>query len=588
MNAMRRPIYLVFVLVFLTVLHASSEELTPDEAFVWSVTGPAETLRPGDEAEIVATLTIAEDHYVYRDSVSVTVNDPGGLQVDTPVYPEPKIKFDKFENKELPVYESGDVIIRVPITITESAPSGEVETQVVTEHRGCSQEVCYFPTTTELSVVLHITGGTGAATTEEAEGFVSMDAAPSDESDLLAKGVFQAFILVFIGGILTSFTPCVYPLIPVTIAIFGAREATRFKAFTLSVTYVGGICVMYSTLGVIAASTGAVFGAIMANPIVVGIVMAVLILLALSMFGLYEIRVPSSLQNRLSSVGGQGYPGAFMMGLVAGIIAAPCTGPVLGSVLLYVAATRNLFLGFWLLFVFALGIGLLFIVLGTFSGALTKLPRSGGWMENVKHFFGIILVAMALYFGRSAFPWLAEILLPVPTGLIVGIVLILVSLPMGAIHRSFGKGPAAKRFLKLVGVMLAILGVYYTAGAFTVTEKGPIDWIYDEQAGIEKAREEGKPVIIDVWADWCLACKELDHTTFRDPRVVQRLQDFVTIKFDFTRETEEREHLQEKYNIPGLPVLMFYNSEGEYRPDARLTGYQSAEELLQHLDEIGL
>jgi len=581
MIVMRRSVLFMGLLYFLSVSPVWSQDVTPDEAFAWSVSGPEKTLRPGDRAEIIATLNIAKDHYVYRDSVSVEIPAPSGIQVNPAVYPEPKVKFDKFENKDLPIYEAGEVNIRVPIIVTEAAPSGDVPLEVVAKHRGCSQEVCYFPTTENLPLNVNITGGEGTvAATAPGEGFVSLDSAPAAGGDLLSRGLLQAFILVFIGGILTSFTPCVYPLIPVTIAIFGARDATKLKAFTLSLTYVAGICLMYSVLGLIAASTGAVFGSVMANPIVVGIVMVVLILLAFSMFGLFDFRVPVSVQNRLSSVGGHGYTGAFMMGLVAGIIAAPCTGPVLGSVLLFVAATQNLFLGFWLLFTFALGIGVLFIVLGTFSGALAHLPRSGGWMEGVKHFFGIVLIAMALYFGKNAFPWLGEILLPLPTGLIAGLTLIVLSLPMGSIHRSFKKGSGAARALKVIGVVVAIVGVYYTAGAFTVTEKGPIDWIYDEQTGLAKAEEEGEPVIIDVWADWCQACKELDHTTFRDPRVVERLGGFVTIKFDFTRETEERKRLKEKYNIPGLPVLLFYNSDGEYLPDAKLIGYQTPDQLL--------
>ena len=570
----------------LAVLQAAAlaQNLSPDEAFTWSVTGPEKTLQPGDSAEIIATLLVAPDHYVYRDSVSVALQPMAGVVVSPAIYPEPKVKFDKFENADVAIYE-GTIEIRLPIEITGEAPSGDVPMALTAKHRGCSQEVCYFPATRNLTVTLRITGGQGTAAPA---GFVSMDEAPTDENDLLSKGLLRAFLLVFIGGFLTSLTPCVYPLIPVTISIFGARAGKRLETFTLSLTYVAGICVMYSVLGLVAASTGAVFGSVMANPIVVAGVAMIFIVLGVSMLGAFEIRVPSGMQARLSSVGGKGYVTAFGMGLVAGIIAAPCTGPVLAGVLLFVAATGSLFLGFWLLFVFALGLGVLFVVIGTFSGAITYLPRSGSWMERIKSLFGVILLAMALYFGKSAYPWLGKILLPLPVGLIVGIVLVLISLPMGWMRHTIRDRSSDRRVLRLVGVVLAVAGIYSSVGAFTVPQKGPIDWIYDEEAGLRQAQVEGKPVIIDVWADWCVACKELDATTFHDPKVVERLKGFVAIKLDFTHDTPERARLTEKYNVPGLPVLLFYRGEGKFLPDARLVGYQTADDFLKHLDSVGL
>ncbi|MFH1742600.1 MAG: protein-disulfide reductase DsbD, partial [bacterium] len=518
----------------------------------------------------------------YRDSVSVQASPPDGMIVSPPIFPEPMVKFDKFQNKDVPIYE-GTVQLRLPIRMTLDGPSGEAPIAIAAKYRGCSQEVCYLPTTRKLSVILTTTGGKGTAAPA---GFISIDEAPDEKDDLLSKGLLGAFIFVFLGGLATSLTPCVYPLIPVTVAILGARGARRMKAFTLSLAYVFGICVMYSTLGLVAASTGAVFGSIMANPVVVGVLVLILVALGFSMLGLFEIQIPAGLQTRLSSVGGQGYVGAFGMGLVAGIIAAPCTGPVLASVLVYVAATGSLFLGFWLLFVFALGLGVLFVILGTFSGAISYLPHSGSWMENVKTIFGIILLAMALYFGKSAYPILGKILLPLPTGLIAGVALILISIPLGTVHRSIHGLSGLLRVLKVVGLVLAVLGLYLSVAAFTVPKKGPISWIYDEQAGLKQAINEGKPVMLDVWAEWCAACLELDATTFQNPQVAERLKNFVTIKLDFTRENAERARLQEKYNIPGMPVLLFYNAEGEVLPDARLIGYQTAEGLLSHLDRL--
>jgi thiol:disulfide interchange protein DsbD len=563
---------------------APAQNLSPDDAFSWSATGPEEILQPGGSAEIIVMLSIAPGHYVYRDSVSVSAQPPAGVLASPAIYPEPKVKFDRFENTEVAIYE-GTVRVRLPVRMTADAPSGEVPVALVAKHRGCSQEVCYFPATRNLTVSLKTTGGQGTAFPA---GFIPIEKAPVQQSDLFSQGLLRAFLLVFIGGFLTSLTPCVYPLIPVTVGIFGARGVRRLEAFTLSLIYVAGICLMYAILGLVAAGTGAVFGSVMANPVVVSGVVFLLGLLGLSMLGAFEIRIPSALQAVLSSAGGKGYAGAFGMGLVAGIIAAPCTGPVLAGVLVFVATTGNLFLGFWLLFVFALGLGVLFLVIGTFSGAIAYLPRSGPWMDTIRSLFGIVLLAMALYFAKLAYPWLGKILFPLPVGLIIGVALILISLPLGWAHRATRDGSSVRRVLRHVGVALAVLGAYLCVGAFTVPQKGPIDWIYSEEAGLRQAQTQGKPVIIDLWADWCVACKELDATTFRDPRVARRLKDFVTIKLDFTRDSPERTRLTKKYNVPGLPILQFYSAEGKFLSDAQLVGYQNADALLEHLDSLGL
>src|SRR5512134_2146447 len=224
---------------------------------------------------------------------------------------------------------------------------------------------------------------------------------------LLAGGSALAFGVAFAGGILTSLTPCVYPLIPITVSIFGARKAgSRGEAMALSGLYVLGIAAMYSALGVGAALTGKAFGSVMQNPWVIGFVALVLAAMAASMFGAFELRLPASLQGRLNTVGGAGRAGAFAMGLVSGIIAAPCTGPVLAAALTFVAAKGSVAFGFGIMFAYALGMGLLFFLIGAFS---ISLPKSGPWMETVKSLFGVALLAAAGVFAKDVFPWLRPI-----------------------------------------------------------------------------------------------------------------------------------------------------------------------------------
>src|SRR5213595_3282617 len=220
----------------------------------------------------------------------------------------------------------------------------------------------------------------------------------------LAGGVSaMTFAVLFVGGVLTSLTPCVYPLIPITVSIFGARQAEhRARSAALSAAYVAGIAAMFSALGLFAALSGKAFGTVLSSPAVVAVLAVLLVALAASMFGAYDIALPSALQQKLAGVRGTGFAGAFGMGLVAGIIAAPCTGPVLAGVLAFVATRRSAVLGFWMLFSYAIGMGLLFFVLGTTS---LRLPRSGAWMETVKSVLGVALIAAAV---SMLLPWLPK------------------------------------------------------------------------------------------------------------------------------------------------------------------------------------
>ena len=230
------------------------------------------------------------------------------------------------------------------------------------------------------------------------------------ERTLGERGLLAALLLVFLAGVLSSLTPCVYPLIPITIGLFGARQAkTRREGFLLSVTYVAGIAITYSLMGLFAATFGTLFGGLMQSPWVLGALSLLFVALGLGSLGVFQVRLPGALQERLSHQGGAGYAGALMMGLVAGVIAAPCIGPIVAGVLLYVARQQDLLLGWLMMTAFALGMGLLFIVLGTFSSLLGKLPRSGAWMDGVKTFFGALFFAMALYYLRYLVKPLGEL-----------------------------------------------------------------------------------------------------------------------------------------------------------------------------------
>ena len=556
-------------------------------------------VQPGSQFQIAVVVEIAEGWHVNANPAGEGLIDTEILLPDTPhltfgevVYPIGEVlKIDSIG--EAPVYHD-TITIGIQADLSQNAPIEPMTLDLQLRYQACNDDQCLLPETLAFTVPIEIVSIAETIQRMNTAIFnnIEFGAAPSSGSDdgTLARAlsggqVWLAFLLVFAGGILTSLTPCVYPLIPITVSVFGANEsAGLFKSFLLSVVYVLGIVVTYSILGVAVASTGAVFGQIMANPWVVGFISLILVSLGLSMFGVFEIRLPYSVQNRLNTVGGAGFAGGFAMGTVAGVIAAPCTGPALAVVLTYIATTGSLFLGFWLMFTYALGMGLLFIGIGTFSGLLSALPRSGGWMYVLENIFGIAIITMALYFLKDVFPPLQDFLQNSLPFFAVAGGLLLIGLWLSKLTQRFSGISRRMQFQKTCGLLLAILGVYMFVGGIQEPAGPHLDWVYDETEGLEMAKREDKLVMLDFYASWCAACKELDHKTYADPAVAAKLANYVNIKLDFTRSSETTEALTEKYEIPGLPVVIFMDAEG--RVLKRFTGFVGPEEMLRILNDL--
>ncbi len=513
------------------------------------------------------------------------------------VYPQADVLEIASLGGEVPVYHD-EAVIGFQTTLLDSAPLGQTTLPFQLTYQACNDEQCLLPKTIDVDVAIEVVGLDQPIQPINDAIFANLQlGSPPDTpsetatsesgkfSQALSKGYFWAFLFVFVGGILTSFTPCVYPLIPITVSVFGAGESVgRLRSFLLSVTYVMGIALTYSILGVVVASTGAVFGQIMADPRVMLPVCGILVALGLSMLGVFELRVPYAVQNRLNSVGGAGVAGAFAMGTVAGIIAAPCTGPALGAVLSYVATTESVFLGFWLLLTYALGMGLLFIVIGTFSGAIAALPRSGGWMYILENIFGVAIITVALYFLKEVISPLHTFLQNSAGFFAIAGVFVLAGVALGKFSQRFRDLPRPMQLRKTVGVLLAVAGLYMFVGGLTKTESALV-WMADEAQGLEVGRRERKPVMLDFYATWCAACNELEHT-YSDPAVKSKLSKFVNVKLDFTRNSAEVERLKQKYGIVGLPVVIFFDSDGHQLTDKRLEKFVEPEELLRLLAGI--
>ena len=499
--------------------------------------------------------------------------------------------------------------------VSNSAPLGLIEFMSVLRYQACNDQSCLMPTELSVPIQLKIVSSeksTQSIHTDIFENFnfnpFSKDIReqngnlPPDDQFLsaLSKGHLWAFLFVFIGGILTSLTPCVYPLVPITVSVFGAgKDTSRRKSFLLSISYVFGMAVMYSILGVIVASTGSVFGTIMANPIAMGLVCTILIILGLSMLGLFDLQLPMSIQNRLNAVGGSGFGGAFIMGTVAGVIAAPCTGPALGAVLSYVATTNNITLGFFLMLTYAIGMGLLFIVIGTFSSILGSLPKSGGWMYVLENIFGVAIIAMSLFYLKNIWPPLNLLLRNSVEFLAIGLIFIINGIQIGKFTKRFKDLRGLSYLQKAFGVLIAVIGFYIVAGGFinggfqfketlrSHNNEPKVNWIKDESEGFMIAKQKNKPIMIDFYADWCSACKELDHRTFSQPEVVERLNDFVTIKLDFTNPKDPTiKTLKAKYQVSGLPIVAFFDSSGQELEGKRISSFIPADKFLTWIGDI--
>ena len=411
----------------------------------------------------------------------------------------------------------------------------------------------------------------------------------------LGSGVgAMTFAVLFLAGVLTSLTPCVYPLIPITVGVFGARETQhRGRSVALSATYVAGIAVTYSVLGVVAALSGRAFGSALSSPLAVGLLAVFLLALAASMFGAFDLNLPPALQQRLGIVSGAGFAHALGMGLVAGIVAAPCTGPVLAGVLTYVATRRSAVLGFWMLFSYALGMGLLFFVLGASS---LKLPRSGAWMETVKSVLGIALVALALGLVLPLVATPAQLRAGPHAFAVVSAALAFAAVLGGALSLSF-HAQRREQSLKAATLVLLLGAVVLRMGWVAKPHVPEIPWLRDEPSAVAQARASGKGLLVDFSAEWCAACKELDLHVFTDPAVKAEVAErFVPLKIDATEETDEIARLEAKYGVPGLPtvLLMACNDPAPRSQECavpsdgpgRVTGFIPPAEIIERMRRV--
>jgi len=566
---------------FLTISFGGVAQAVPPEAVVTvEAFPPVEPIARGEIAEVEIMVEILPGWHINSHqpdlvgliATELLLTPPNGLEVSKVIYPDPVEKELPWAEVPLALYE-GRVVIRVLIAAAEELPPGELTLPGTLRYQACNDEVCLPPEEIPVTIPLQIVPTLG--TVPEASEKTETTSPPGIIGPLLEeRGLALVLVAVFLLGLGINLTPCVYPLIPVTVAYFGRGVGGTLHTLSMALAYQLGLSLTYSGLGVLAALTGQLFGVLLRKPWVPALAATVLVLLALSFFGLYQLRPPRFLTRRLPQ-GKTGLPAAFLMGLFVGAVVAPCVGPATVALLSYVSLTQDVALGFVLFFVFALGLGAPYVALALLASKVRNLPRGGAWTVWVERVLGFVLLGTALYF-------LAPLLPRQMTSWTAGGLAIAGGVYLGWLEPSKGGKVfrIARRAIGLAGVTLGVL-------AFLPKEEGPgLAW---EPYSSEALQEEGSPVLLYFYADWCLPCKELAATTFRDPRVIQALQGWLLLKVDLTRDTggqasQERDLLR-RFQVAGVPTLILLGPAGEQRT---MVGYIGPESFLEEVTALAL
>ena len=553
--------------------NAKPKFLQVDEAF------QVESEQRGDQ--LLLTLHIADDYYLYRHSFRFKGKN---LAFSEPVLPAGAEHEDDFFGKTRVYYRE----VQIPVTLTEASQ----QASLTVSYQGCTDGLCYPPTDKQIAVQPVVANDTDPATTDD------MTRAPaSSQQDQLAaalgsQGFWLSIAAFFALGLGLAFTPCVFPMYPILTGIIagaGQHLSTR-RAFLLSFVYVQGMAVTYTLLGLVVASAGLKFQAALQHPYVLIGLSIMFVLLALSMFGLYTLQLPSSLQTRLSGLSnrqqGGSVVGVAIMGMISGLVCSPCTTAPLSGALIYVAQSGDLWLGGAALYALSLGMGLPLLLLGTSGGKL--LPKAGAWMDVIKQLFGFALLAVPILL-------LSRLLSDqVATLLWLGWALLLCGyLYHHNQHRPHSVGKSLGGFVLLLAMMsLVVVGkdlLLPVPGVKASAEtQAPqfirIKTLDDLKTQLAAAR--GKPVLLDLYADWCVACKEFEHKTFSDPAVRERFGQMVLLKADVTANDDADVELLNGLNVLGLPTLIFFDAAGNEVSGQRVTGFMGPAEFLGQLDKL--
>ncbi|HWV03113.1 protein-disulfide reductase DsbD [Ralstonia sp.] len=589
--SVRRVVQLVMLFVAMATLPmralAADDFLPPEQAFRFSATQV-------DGQTVEVKFAIADGYYMYRERFAVAA-DPATVTLAPPDMPAGKVKFDDTFNKDVETYRH-DVAFRV------KAQNAKAPFTLIVTSQGCADQGLCYPPMKSRFLVESAAASPGASTTG------GNDASSGDAlgriASTLGSGNVGAIAAMFFGlGLLLTFTPCVLPMLPILSAIVVGEHATRSRAAIVSLAYVFGMAVVYTTVGVAAGLAGQGLQAALQNAWVLGAFAVLMVALSLSMFGLYELQLPAAWRDHLTKAsskhGGGEIVGAVVMGALSALIVSPCVTPALAGALAYIAQTGNAAIGGMALFAMSIGMGVPLVLVGVGAGNL--LPRAGHWLIVTKAVFGFILLAVALWIVQPVLP--AWAVMVAWGGLLIGAAVFLRtfdSLPDGAGN--------VQRLGKVAGVVLALAGaaqlvgvaaggrdplqplgglIRASAGTSAQAETHGVTFkrvksIAELDSEVRNASASGRAVMLDFYADWCVSCKEMERLTFTDARVHRALADVVLLQADVTANNADDQALLKRFGLFGPPGTIFFDAQGR-ELKARVVGFERADTFLESL-----
>jgi len=555
--------------------------LPVDEAFQFSAA------KSDNRENVIVNWSIAEGYYLYQEKISVKINQEETSSFDMPTF---SISPEDYNDPYFGLMK----IFKKPVQaiFKVSQPPLKAEDVVEIAYQGCTEGFCYPPEVKEIKVA----DLPQVANTEKtSEKSTALSAQPKAEQDRLAESLFNSKYAVFgffLLGLGLAFTPCVLPMLPLlsAIVIGQNQRPNMWRAFALSFVYVQGMALTYTLLGLIVAAIGLPFQVALQHPYVMIGLSIIFVLLALSMFGVFTLQLPSSLQTKLSLLSQQqkagAFGGVFLMGMIAGLVASPCTSAPLSGALLYVAQSGDLFTGAITLYLLALGMGVPLILITLFGNKI--LPKSGMWMETVKKLFGFVMLALPAFLISRILPdeWTPRLWAMLGTTFFIWFAF---QMPKNGTGWVF-------RILFLVAAMISVkplqTWVWGESQAPSAVENKVVSHVefkkVKSEAELQQAlAENNKPlVMLDLYADWCVACKEFEKETFSDPSVQKAFGDMLLLQVDMTKNSEENRALMTKYKVLGLPTILFFNRDGKEIEGSRVNGFMPPVEFLQWIEKI--
>ncbi|WP_265469462.1 protein-disulfide reductase DsbD [Haemophilus parainfluenzae] len=557
--------------------------LPVDEAFQFSAA------KSENQENVIVNWSIAEGYYLYQEKISVKLNQEENASFDVATF---SISPEDYNDPYFGLMK----IFKKPVQaiFKVSQPPLKAEDVVEIAYQGCTEGFCYPPEVKEIKVA-DLPIAQVANTEKTSEKSTALSARPKAEQDRLAESLFNSKYAVFgffLLGLGLAFTPCVLPMLPLlsAIVIGQNQRPNMWRAFALSFVYVQGMAVTYTLLGLVVAAIGLPFQVALQHPYVMIGLSIIFVLLALSMFGVFTLQLPSSLQTKLSLLSQQqkagAFGGVFLMGMIAGLVASPCTSAPLSGALLYVAQSGDLFTGAITLYLLALGMGVPLILITLFGNKI--LPKSGMWMETVKKLFGFVMLALPVFLISRILPdeWTPRLWAMLGTAFFIWFAF---QMPKNGTGWVF-------RILFLVAAMISVkplqTWVWGEGQAPSAVENKAVSHVefkkVKSEAELQQAlAENNKPlVMLDLYADWCVACKEFEKETFSDSSVQKAFGDMLLLQVDMTKNSEENRALMTKYKVLGLPTILFFNRDGKEIEGSRVNGFMPPVEFLQWIEKI--